>query len=48
MIHARDNDTNAKLNLEKGMRELDIKEQETGIKKSNLTKQKDRIDQTNR
>ncbi len=28
MIHARDNDTNAQLNLQKGMRELDIKERE--------------------
>ena len=32
MIHARDNDTNARLNLAKGMRELDIKEREVDIK----------------
>lgn len=32
MIHARDNDTNAQLNLAKGMRELDIKEREVAIK----------------
>tara|TARA_R100001594_G_scaffold149236_2_gene206474 strand:- start:225 stop:1076 length:852 start_codon:yes stop_codon:yes gene_type:complete len=32
MIHARDNDTNAQLNLQKGMRELDIKEREVEIK----------------
>jgi len=32
MIHARDNDTNAQLNLAKGMRELDIKEREVDIK----------------
>jgi len=32
MIHAQDNDTNAKLNLAKGMRELDIKEREVAIK----------------
>ena len=32
MIHARDNDTNAQLNLAKGMRELDIKEKEVAIK----------------
>ena len=32
MIHARDNDTNAQLNLAKGMRELDIKDREVDIK----------------
>jgi len=32
MIHARDNDVNAQLNLAKGMRELDIKEREVDIK----------------
>tara|TARA_R110002012_G_scaffold14544_1_gene59849 strand:- start:5290 stop:7584 length:2295 start_codon:yes stop_codon:yes gene_type:complete len=32
MIHAKDNDTNAQLNLAKGMRELDIKEREVDIK----------------
>ncbi len=32
MIHARDNDTNAQLNLAKGMRELDLKEREVDIK----------------
>ncbi len=48
MIHARDNDTNAKLNLEKGMRELDIKEQETGIKEkqSNETERSNRSNES--
>ena len=32
MIHARDNDTNAQLNLEKGMRELDLKEQDLALR----------------
>ena len=32
MIHAKDNDTNAQLNLAKGMRELDIKDREVDIK----------------
>ena len=32
MIHARDNDTNAQLNLAKGMRELDIRDREVEIK----------------
>ena len=32
MIHARDNDTNAQLNLAKSVRELDIKDREVGIK----------------
>ena len=32
MIHAKDNDTNASLNLQKGMRELDLKERELDIK----------------
>jgi hypothetical protein len=37
MIHARDNDTNAKLNLEKGMRDLDLKEQELSLKERDST-----------
>ena len=36
MIHARDNDTNAQLNLAKGMRELDIKDREVDIKAQEL------------
>jgi hypothetical protein len=32
MIHARDNDTNAELNLARGMRELDIRDREVDIK----------------
>ena len=36
MIHARDNDSNAKLNLDKGMRELDLKEQELNLKERDL------------
>ena len=34
MIHARDNDTNAQLNLAKSVRELDIKDREVGIKEN--------------
>tara|TARA_R100000988_G_scaffold103062_1_gene80575 strand:- start:1321 stop:2253 length:933 start_codon:yes stop_codon:yes gene_type:complete len=34
MIHAQDNNSNAQLNLEKGMRELDLKERELSIKES--------------
>ena len=44
MIHARDNDTNAQLNLAKGMRELDIKEREVDIK----AREMDGKSQTNR
>ena len=44
MIHARDNDTNAQLNLAKGMRELDIKEREVEIK----AREQDGKSQTNR
>jgi len=44
MIHARDNDTNAQLNLAKGMRELDIKEREVDIK----SREMDGKSQTNR
>jgi len=36
MIHARDNDSNAQLNLDKGMRELDLKEQELNLKQRDL------------
>ena len=44
MIHARDNDTNAKLNLAKGMRELDIKDKEVALK----AREQDGKAQTNR
>ena len=44
LIHARDNDTNARLNLAKGMRELDIKEREVDIK----ARDSERKVQTNR
>ena len=36
MIHARDNDTNAQLNLQKGMKELELKEKELTLKEKDL------------
>jgi hypothetical protein len=44
MIHARDNDTNAQLNLEKGMRDLEIKEQDLALKQ----KQANETERSNR